>query len=200
VPLVLWLFTRAPLGVLPSLALGIALVATHRLYARPFALARAGTRCLWCGGLATDGPTLAVLEPLGATRWRACGEPHAGRLRRVFGFAARHAPFLRAGILGTLAVFLAASLAAGLGRLWPAAAADAVALFRIGIAVTVLPLGWLSEVRGPTAGEPAPVPFPVHIQALIGTGAVVWLFRLVGLAWLVLGVIHVATRIGAPHP
>ena len=49
VPLVLFLFTRAPLGILPSLGIGIALVLTHRLYARPWALARAHRRCLWCG-------------------------------------------------------------------------------------------------------------------------------------------------------
>lgn len=38
------------------------------------------------------------------------------------------------------------------------------------------------------------VPFPVHIQALIGTWAVLWLFRLVGLVWLVQGLLHFATR------
>ena len=35
VPLVLWLFTRQALGTLGSLANGLALTATHRLYARP---------------------------------------------------------------------------------------------------------------------------------------------------------------------
>ena len=49
VPLVLFLFTRAPLGILPSLGIGIALMLTHRFYARPWALARAHRRCLWCG-------------------------------------------------------------------------------------------------------------------------------------------------------
>jgi len=70
VPLVLWLFTRAPLGALPSLGLGILLVATHRLYARPFALARADRRCLWCAGAAVSGPAFSVAEPFGVTTWR----------------------------------------------------------------------------------------------------------------------------------
>lgn len=196
VPIVLFLFTRAPLGPLASLGLGVLLVATHRLYARPFALARAGRRCLWCGGAAGDGPALAVVEPLGPTTWRACREDHAARLRRVFGFAGRNAAFLRVGILGSLVAFLAVALLAGLGRAWPSAGADAVALFRGGVAVSVLPLGWLSAARGPEAPSPAPVPFPLHIQALIGTWAVLWLFRLVGIAWLALAVIHVANRIG----
>ncbi len=200
VPIVLWLFTRAPLGPLASLGLGIALVATHRLYARPFALARAPRRCLWCGRAVDAGPELSVVEPLGATRWRACGGDHASRLRRVFGFADAHSAFLKIGILGSLALFLVLALGAALGRLWPAAGADAVALFRFGVAVAVLPLGWLSATRGPLAAQPAPVPFPLHIQALIGTWAVLWLFRLVGLAWLVLAMLHVAARSSASVP
>jgi hypothetical protein len=36
----------------------------------------------------------------------------------------------------------------------------------------------------------------VHIQALIGSAAVLWLFRLVGVAWFVLGSLHVARRFG----
>jgi hypothetical protein len=197
VPLVLWLFTRMPVGPLPSLGLGILLVASHRLYARPFALARAQRRCLWCGAQAEQGPELVVEEPLGVTRWRACRAEHAGRLGRVFGFAASHATFLRVGILGTLLLFLLAALAAGLDWLWPAASADAVAFFRLGIAVTVLPLGWLSAARGVASTGTARTPFPLHIQALIGTAAVLWLFRLIGLAWFALGVFHVAGRIGS---
>ena len=50
VPVVLLLFTRMPLGVGESLALGVAITITHRFYARPFARSRADRRCLWCGG------------------------------------------------------------------------------------------------------------------------------------------------------
>jgi len=195
VPLVLWLFTRMPLGALPSLGVGILLVASHRLYARPFALGRAAGRCLWCGARAEQGPEFVVEEPLGVTRWRACRAEHAACLGRVFGFVSMHAAFLKVGILGTLVVFLVTALATGLGWLWSTAPADAVAFFRLGIAVTVLPLGWLAAKRGVAGTGTARVPFPLHIQALIGTAAVLWLFRLVGLAWLALGVIHVAGRI-----
>ena len=196
VPFVLWLFTRAPLGVLPSLLLGIGLVATHRLYARPFALERAARRCLWCGGASGSGPELAVVEPLGATRWRACGPVHRDRLLNVFGFAASHATFLRLGVLGTLAVFLLVGLAIGASWL-PAARYPAdVAFFRIGIALTVLPLGFLAARVGPRALEPARVPFPLHIQALIGTAPVLWLFRIVGIVCLGLGAWFVAGRWG----
>lgn len=196
VPAVLWLFTRAPLGVVPSLAFGTLLMVTHRLYARPFSLARAQRRCLWCGAPAAHGPNLLLEEPFGTTTWRACGDAHADRLGRVLSWAERRSGALRRGILGTLAVFLPAALLAGAGRLGPFSMADAVAVFRFGIAVTVLPLGWLSLSLAPRGTERRRVPFPVHVQALIGTWAVLWLFRLIGLVWLALALVHLAGRAG----
>jgi hypothetical protein len=197
VPLVLWLFTQAPLGVGPSLGLGAALMVTHRFYARPYARRRAEGRCLWCGGPAGGGPRLQVKEPAGTTAWRACRALHARRLEAVLGWAGRHARSLRLGVLGTLVLFLPGALLADRGRLGPVTAADAVAFFRTGIALTVLPLGWLSlRARLPSREAPR-VPFPLHIQALVGTLTVVWLFRLVGLLWLGLGLGHALRRLGS---
>jgi len=205
VPLVLWLFTAQPLGPWLSLGLGVVLTGTHRLYARPFALARADRRCLWCGGAAAEGPRLALDEPPGRTSWRACGDPHARRLARVMGWATEERRFLAVGILGTLLLFLVLAVLAAAG--WPAGLerADAVAFFRLGIAVTVLPFGWLAPGKRPghTRGlapsrGPGPkggLPFPVHIQALLGTVWVLWLFRLVGLWWLAAGLAHLARRL-----
>jgi hypothetical protein len=200
VPLVLWLLTAQPLGPGASLGTGVAVMLTHRLYARPFALSRSSRRCLWCGGPSGEGPALDVEEPPGRTSWRACGGPHAARLVRTLSWASRHSRFLAAGVLGTLLVFLAGALLAAAGRPAWLVAGDPVAVFRLGIALTVLPLGWLGP-RGPLAGDPGPrrpprVPFAVHAQALVGTLAVVWLFRLVGLWWLAAALLHAARRIG----
>ena len=193
----LLLFTQAPFGVVPSLLAGVLLVATHRFYARPFALERAERRCLWCGGAAGNGPALALDEPFGPTRWRACGAAHAERLVRVFAFAQAHTGALKLGILGALAVFLVLAVPAARGRLGPLTSADLVAFFRGGIALAVLPLGWLGVSRGRRAEVTPKLPFPVHIQALIGTWAVLWLFRLVGIAWLLLAVLHVTKRLAS---
>jgi hypothetical protein len=195
VPLVLWLYTRAPLGVGSSLALGVALMLTHRLYARPFALRHAAARCLWCGRAAGDGPTLAVDEPLGRTTWRACGTPHGDRVARLLARAHALARPLKLGILGTLAAFLVAAPLAHAGKLGALEYHDLVAFFRIGIASSVLGLAAGSGSVA-TATGPLRAPFPVHIQALIGSAAVLWLFRLVGVAWFVLGSLHVARRFG----
>ena len=193
VPVVLFLFTQAPLGKALSLALGVALMATHRLYARPFALARAERRCLWCGG-AAEGPELMVEEPLGVTRWRACTEPHARRARRFLDWAGAHSRFVLLGILGTLAVFLILAVVSVARPLGALRYADAVNVFRLGIAATVLPLSVLGVRDRATASDRLRTPFPVHIQALIGTSSVIWLFRIVGAVWLVLAVVYVARR------
>jgi hypothetical protein len=206
VPIVLFLFTRQPLGAWASLGLGVAVMLTHRLYARPFALSRAGKRCLWCGGPAGEGPRVELDEPLGRTSWRACGAPHASLLARTLGWAARRSRWLAGGVLGTLGLFLVLAVAASRGQPAWLEPGDAVAFFRLGIALTVLPLGWLApESRpGPSRGlapenpsglTPGRLPFPVHIQALLGTLWVLWLFRLVGLWWLVAALLHLARRL-----
>jgi hypothetical protein len=188
VPLVLGLFTRMPLGVGPSLLLGIAVMASHRLYARPFALSRASRRCLWCGG-AAGGPAVDVRDPLGEIAWRACGPAHEDRLRRVLGWASAHARFLQVGILGGLGAFvIVAAASAMIPALDPT---HAVAGFRLAVAATVLPFAILGPRAAPAPGRIA-VPLPVHIQALLGTAAVLWLFRIVGLLWLAQGAFHLA--------
>lgn len=184
VPLVLWLFTAAPLGPLASVALGTLVMATHRLYARPFALARAGRRCLMCGGSVGEGPAVEIAEPAGTTTWRACSPAHADALARVFTFAHRLRLPLRIGILGGLAVLLPGTLLAGAGRLGTLADADVAALFKLMVGAAVAPFGWLALTHRPHPQEPARLPFPVHIQALIGTRAVLWLFRIIGIVWL----------------
>lgn len=196
VPLVLWLFAQRPLGVVPSLTAGILLVATHRLYARPFALARAQRRCLWCGGDAGRGEEIVVVEPLGRTPWRTCGPGHRLALAATLSFAGRHSTLLRGGILGSLVLFLGAAFSIAAGHAGGLTLADATAVFRLGVSASVLPLGWLGA-RSPSV-QPYVTPFPVHIQSLVGTRTVMWLFRWVGVGWLVLGVIHVARRFGPP--
>ncbi len=178
VPIVLWLFTTAPFGVGRSLALGTALAVSHRIYARPFALARSARRCLWCGGPPREPRTVTLREPLGQTAWASCSD-HRAPLLRFFSFAARFGTATRVGILGSIAALFVAAM------VWRFD--GAVMLFRLGVALTVLPLGWFAVWCGtlPSDETPLPTPFPVHIQALIGTYWVSWLFAVIGVAWLV---------------
>jgi hypothetical protein len=209
-----------PFGVLPSVAAGLTLMMTHPLYARPWALHHASRRCLWCGGPATAGTgasagtALAVTDPRGTVSWSACSDEHRVSLVAMLQFAARHGTLLRVGILGTVTVSLIAAILADRGRLGPFYVSDAKALFKLGVGLTVLPLGWLGPrlgERNGAASTPAGLadlgrgrtesadalsaPFPLHLPALIGVNAVLWLFRLIGLIWLAQGAFHAVERV-----
>jgi hypothetical protein len=207
VPVVLVLFTRMPFGVVPSIAAGLALMLTHPHYARPWAVRHAAHRCLWCGGPVAAGTriavgnALAVSDPRSTVQWGACSEEHRTSLVTMLRFAAKHGAWLRVGILGTVAVALVAAVLADRGWLGPVYVSDASAFFRLGVGLTVLPLGWLGprlgDARGAiptTSSDTLSAPFPLHLAALIGINAVLWLFRLVGLIWLAQGAFHFVER------
>lgn len=186
VPLVLVLLVRTPLSLGLSLALGVPLMASHRAYARPWVTARAARRCLWCGASSAVEP-VAVSDPLGAAAWSAC-RVHIRLLLAFVGWAERRASLLMAGILGSLLVLLAVGAAVVAGLLSPARYPDAVALFQASVALSVLPL----SLFGPGSEAPthARSPLPLHIQALVGSVTVIWLFRVVGAVWLVQAARH----------
>lgn len=191
VPIVLWLITNLPLGMWPSLGLGVALMVTHRLYARPFSLKRRARRCLWCGkgGAVAGLAPVTVIEPMGETVWQVCPGEHRKKLGSFLGWATTRALLLRIGIIGSLLLYLITIPLAFYGKLGPVSTVDLSYGFRLLIALTVLPLGWLGPGSRGGAGSLS-VPFPVHIQALIGTVVVAWLFRIIGLIWLVAATIH----------
>ncbi len=201
VPLVLILFTRLPFGGISILA-GLLLMATHQLYARPWAARRSGERCLWCGRSippsATDRPgaglVLTVADPRGVLSWGACGEAHLASAVEALRRAWRQRLLLRAGILGALVLYLGTAIPASLGWIGPITTGDASAIFRFGIAVTVLIYSWPWPARRGTPGGPLRAPFPMHVPALIGVATVLWLFRLVGFLWLVQSIAHLARR------
>jgi YD repeat-containing protein len=143
--------------------------------------------------VATPGLPQAVHEPGGKTIWMTCDQDHSRRLASFFAWLQRYRMPIRVGILGSLLLYLGLFLPRWLGHATTWSPPDIAAAFQLGIAITVLPVGWLATGRR-TDGketEAAPrVPFPVHIQALIGTVVVVWLFRLVGLAWLAMALWH----------
>jgi len=196
VPIVLCLLTQLPLGVFYSVGIALPLMISHRFYARPWALGRGRRRCLWCGSAAVEGPLVVIEEPGALTTWRCCGGHHGLYLRGTLERAWKLRAWLKGAIFTGLALVVFIPLAAACGVAGPLRAADGVAAFRLLVALAVLPLAGLRFRSGRLTDRPVPAPFPVHIQALIGTWAVLWLFRLVGLIWLALALLHVAKRSG----
>jgi len=188
IPLVLYLFVAHPAPVGGSLVAGIAFMAGHRFLARPYMLATRPHKCIWCNRffdgrrsaeLAVELAQAGALPPLELLACAAHVEP----TRRFFGFLDRARLPLRLGIglplgllLGSLVAF-----AAGFGD----RTESATQLFRLGIGLTVnfAALGpWLGAPR-----ERSRAAFPVHNFYLLGSRAILWIFRLVGVVWIVAG-------------
>lgn len=195
IPLVLYLFVAHPRPVGASLAAGVALMLGHRFLARPYMRRALAGKCLWCNrALAPDTAAETLAIRAGRETWTARFCPgHRAPAARFFAFVESAAWPLRLGIFVPLLVLLATLAAVALGRrpwLDPATATD---LFRlsVGLAVNLAAWGCLA------ARERTPVrsPFPLHNFTLLGIRALLWIFRLVGIWWIALGLVHLA-RLG----
>ncbi|MEO7793513.1 MAG: hypothetical protein ABIV06_01970 [Thermoanaerobaculia bacterium] len=192
IPLVLFLFVGRPMPVAACVAAGLGVMAVHRLIARPYMQASRPHKCVWCnrffvgeaGGehaaqlavVLAQGGAAAPLELL------AC-PAHVEPTRRFFSFVDRCRLPLRIGIGLPLGLLLGALLAfsAGIGD-WTE---PATALFRlvVGLSVQLAALGpWLGAPR-----EQSRAAFPVHNFYLLGVRAILWIFRIVGIWWIVSG-------------
>lgn len=188
IPVVLFLFVAHPSPVAASLAGGLALMAGHRFLARPYMLATRPHKCVWCNRFfpAPEAAERAVELAQGAEapalEILACSA-HVAPTRRFFAFVDRCRLPLRLGIGLPLGLLLGALVAfsAGIGD-WTA---SATALFRLAVGLTVhlAALGpWLGAPR-----EQSRAAFPVHNFYLLGIRAILWIFRLVGIWWIVAG-------------
>lgn len=184
IPAVLFLFVAHPEPVLGSLTAGVALMVGHRFLAVPYFRAIRPTTCAWCHrALGGDrAPTLALelATPTERLAIFAC-ERHAEPTRRFFGLVDRLRWPLRIGIGLPLALLLAALVAAGLGHDEALTPVGELFRFVVGITVNAAALGALA---GPPVRVARPA-FPVHNFCLLGVRAILWIFRLVGVWWIV---------------
>lgn len=190
IPLVLFLFVRHPAPIGLSLAAGVALIAGHRRLARPYMERALPHKCLWCNrvlpeSLDASSRTLD-LRTGGEVRPARCCTRHrdlAGRFFALLSFARWP---LRAGIFLPLAVLLAALAAAAFG--WDRYLPAATALFQLVVGFTVSLAAFAYRAMPlPDPRAPLPVPFPAHNFFLLGVRTLLWIFRLVGLWWIVQG-------------
>lgn len=187
IPLVLFLYVRHPEPVWASLAAGVALMVGHRRLARPYMERVLPVKCAWCNRVLPEnvGETLELRAGGRELRARCCAG-HREPAARFFAFLESWRWPLRLGIFVPLLLLLAALAATALGR--PVPLADATALFQlvVGLTVNVAALGSLWT----PARSPAAVPFPVHNFFLLGVRNLLWVFRLVGIWWIWVGLRH----------
>jgi hypothetical protein len=185
IPIVLVLFVGHPEPVGVSLLVGVVLMVGHRFLARPYFERVRTTKCIWCNRVLADPAAADAVEVVAGTRavrFTAC-PGHAPPARRFFAWLDRQRLPLRLGIGVPLVALLAALAAVAAGRELPlAAVTDA---FRLVVGVTVHAAA-LGAVLG-SAAAPARAVFPLHNFSLLGVRNLLWIFRLVGLWWILAG-------------
>jgi hypothetical protein len=197
IPLVLFLFVRHPAPVGLSLLMGVLLMLGHRRLARPYMLRALPSKCLWCnrvpplgagpGGSTETGPEVLDLAAGSEVHHALCCPGHRRPAGRFFAWLAAGRLGFAAGIFLPLLLLLGALAAAALGERAPLATATALFQLVVGLTVNVAALvPWLG--REPAPGTAIPVPFPLHNFFLLGVRALLWIFRLVGIWWIVVGV------------
>ncbi|HET9766195.1 MAG TPA: hypothetical protein VFS60_05080, partial [Thermoanaerobaculia bacterium] len=205
IPLVLFLFVRHPEPVGASLAAGVVLMVGHRFLARPYMEAVRTRKCLWCNGRPRpQGAPLPLLVGGRGGAGAGAGRElvavvctrHREPAARFLAFLERARLPLRLGIFAPLLLLLAALVAAAFGEgRW---LDPAVALFQglVGITVNVAAFGYLAATPPPLGrgSAPARVPFPAHNFFLLGIRNLLWVFRLVGIWWIVVAVLFVLGR------
>lgn len=193
IPLVLFLFVRHPEPVGLSLIAGVLLMVGHRRLARPYMERVLPVKCGWCNRIlpSGEGETLE-LRSGGKNIQARCCAGHREPAGRFFAFLESWRWPLRLGIFVPLLILLgslAITAVGAFGRQVPLA--DATALFQlvVGITVNLAALGsLLTPARSPATA--AAVPFPVHNFFLLGVRNLLWVFRLVGIWWIWIGLRH----------
>jgi len=186
IPLVLYLFVGHPEPLWLSLGLGVLLMFGHRFLARPYMRWARPQRCLWCGRVPPREPEERLSVTAGGGGFEAvCCPGHAGRAARFFAFVDAWRWPLRVGIFVPLLFLLGSLAVVATGRGAPVELATNLFRLSVGLTVNLAAWGWLAVRSAP---ETARVPFPVHNFYLLGVSWLLWVFRVIGVWWIWMGV------------
>lgn len=190
IPLVLYLYLVRPFPVLISLGSGVFLMLIHRFPARAYMFRAVSVKCLWCDGCFKPGESrVRIRVKQGNSKFHVFVHPqHEQAVRRFYACLYRGRYIFRVGIFVPLIILLGALLTRGLNIVDFVEQATLMFKGVIGIVVNIAAFGYLmfepsEEVR--------PV-FPPHNFHLIGVRQILWIFRIVGIWWIIqtLGAIH----------
>lgn len=184
IPFVLYLFLQFPFGILPSFALAIFLMLSHRFVAVPFMERNRDARCLWCGRASRPRDPLVVRTGSRDLTFRCCKEGCCSKAKRFCHFCQRHRHWIRAGIFLPLIWYIVTMLLFGLRQFMFPLEWNRF-IFQFFIACTVVAISFLYRLDH-EAERPA-LPFPIHNLFLLGIRNTLLIFRLVGIWWISIG-------------
>jgi hypothetical protein len=180
IPLVLYLFLQHPFGVTASFAIAIAIMAGHRLVARPFFLRNSSVRCFWCGRTSNlreqihvKSGEVVVIE--------LCKQTCSAPARKFFDFTDRNRMLFRVGIFLPL-LWYAVTMVLNDRSIWSFPNDWNRFIFQFFIAANVVLISFAYKT-GMETSNPA-FPFPIHNLFLIGAKNTLIVFRYVGIWWL----------------
>ncbi|MCB1058434.1 MAG: hypothetical protein KDD11_23270 [Acidobacteria bacterium] len=183
IPLVLFLFVAHPEPIRWSLAFGVLVMLGHRRIARSYMQAVAGSKCLWCNRMpprAGGGAGLELVTGSEVVEPTFC-PGHDDAPARFFAFVETWRWPIRLGIFLPLLALLGALLATALGLEVPLSTITSGFQLVVGLTVLFAALGY--RTAGPV--KRTRVSFPLHNFYLLGLRNLLWIFRLVGLWWVV---------------
>lgn len=189
IPVVLYLFVQHPPPIGISLTAGVVLMLGHRFLARPYFVAVHGSKCIWCNrwiaGTAREAgaESVEVAAPSERVTFAACAG-HAEPARRFFTWVDRMRLPLRAGI-GLPLVALLVALGFGAAGRATSGLPVSTEVFRFVVGVTVHLAALGPFVATAATDGPPRAAFPLHNFSLLGVSAILWIFRLVGVWWIV---------------
>ncbi|HEX2224695.1 MAG TPA: hypothetical protein VHN15_10865 [Thermoanaerobaculia bacterium] len=185
IPVVLFLFVRHPEPIWLSLIAGVVLMVGHRRLARPYMLRVLPVKCVWCNRIPPkggDGAEILELRTGGGELRVRCCPGHREPAARYFTCLHRWRMVLRAGIFLPLLLLLGTLAAVAFGREAPLPTVTALFQGVVGLTVNLAAFGYLA-VR---PRLPVEVPFPAHNFFLLGLRNLLWVFRIVGIWWIVI--------------
>jgi hypothetical protein len=187
IPVVLFLFVRHPQPIWLSLAAGIVLMLGHRALARPYMERVLPVKCVWCNRIPPAGPIeTLILKTGGGDVTAQCCAGHRRPAAQYFSFLDRNRLVMRAGIFLPLLLLLITLGLAAAGKTMPVGTVTAIFQGVVGLTVNLAAFGYLwTQERSPVE-----VPFPVHNFFLLGVKILIWIFRIVGIAWIAVAIYY----------
>ncbi len=182
VPFVLYIYVRQPEPLIYFFPIAFVVMMGFRFIAFPYMKSVHRHTCIWCWNDLKQADTASQVELPAPIDVFTCPE-HKDQTLQFFVFLSRYRYGLWFGIFGPLLVLLVALVLKLKGI--PGPVLWATPLFQFVVAITVLATSVLYQRE--TMSHVEMIPFPIHTFYLLGIRTILWIFRIVGIYWLIYG-------------